>query len=126
MDYELVRSGFRPDLLGDKTKGFWECLIDFGGAYAGIRVKDDADTDAAIALISEMMVVFRGLHVRKAMLRRELPITVAYPAAVACACATDKPVLKLPAAIAEEQKGEKRRLAFRWSRNTSGALSVKR
>ncbi len=128
MDYELVRAGFRPNLLGRDAKSLWNCLIDFGSAYAGLQVKvplaDDADS--AIELIDKMLDVFRTLHVRKAMLRREMPITVAYPAAVACACATRQPVLDLPAAIEAEQKGERRRLAFRQSRNTGGTLSLKR
>ena len=128
MDYELVRSGFRPDLFGEGTKTLWACLVDFAGAYAGLRVKAPAerDSDAAVSLIGEMIKVFRSLHVRKAMLRRELPITVAYPAAVALACATEKSVLDLPVAVVKEQKGGERRLGFRQSRYTGGTLSVKR
>ena len=128
MDYELVRSGFRPDLFGDRTRNLWTCLIDFGDAYAGLRVKPSAegDTDAALSLIGDMMAEFRSLHVRKTMLRRELPVAVAYPAAVALACATETPVLNLPAVVSREQKGEERRLVFRQSRNTGGTLSVKR
>lgn len=128
MDYELVRSGFRPDLFGESTNSLWTSLVDFGGAYAGLQVKAPAegDPDAALSLIGEMMDVFRSLHVRKAMLRRELPVAVAYPAAVALACATGTPVLNLPAVVAREQKGEERRLTFRQSRNTGGTLSVKR
>jgi len=128
MDYELVRSGFRTDLFGNETKSLWTCLVDFGKAYAGIRVKPNAesDADAAVELIGEMIEVFRSLHVRKAMLRRELPITIAYPSAIALACARGKPVLDLPSAIMAEQKGEKRRLALRSSRHTGGALSIKR
>ena len=128
MDYELVRAGFRPDLLGEDVKSLWDCLVDFGRAYAGLQVKTSLaeDTDSAVALIDKMLEVFRTLHVRKVMLRREIPITVVYPAAVACACATREPVFNLPAAIEAEQKGEKRRLSFRKSRNTGGALSLKR
>ena len=128
MDYELVRAGFRSDLLGKDAKSLWDCLVDFGSAYSGLQVKEPSagDADSAIALIDKMLDVFRTLHVRKAMLRREIPITVAYPAAVACACATREPVLNLPAAIEAEQKGERRRLAFRQSRNTGGTLSLKR
>jgi hypothetical protein len=128
MDYELVRAGFRPDLMGGDAKSLWDCLVDFGAAYAALRVKPSSEDDAdeAVALIGQMMEIFRSLHVRKAMLRREMPSTVAYPAAVARACAANEPVLDLPAAIAAEQKGEQRRLAFRHSRNTGGALSLKR
>ena len=128
MDYELVRSGFRRDLLGESTRTLWTSLVDFGDAYAGLRVKEPAegDPDLTLSLIGEMMAVFRSLHVRKAMLRRELPVTVAYPTAIALACARKTPVLNLPALVAGEQKGEDRRLAFRQSRNTGGTLSVKR
>ncbi|WP_123105620.1 hypothetical protein [Acidithiobacillus sulfuriphilus] len=128
MDYELVRAGFRPDLLGEHTKSLWDCLVDFGGAYAHLRVKpiSSSDADDAVELIYAMMEVVQSHHVRKAMLRREIPIAVAYAAAVAYACATQKPILDLPAAIAAEQEGEKRRLALRRSRNTGAALSLKR
>lgn len=128
MDYELVRSGFRPDLIGKGTKTLWACLVDFAEAYAGLCVKPSAadDADAAVGLIGNMIEVFRSLHVRKAMLRRELPITIAYPSAIASACARNEPVLDLPSAILAEQKGKQRRLALRQSRNTGGALSVKR
>lgn len=128
MDYELVRHGFRPDLFGEETKSLWTCLVDFAGAYAGVRVKpySDGDRDAAVKLTGEMIEVFRSLHVRKAMLRRELPITIAYPSAVALSCARSDEVLDLPAAIQAEQKGGQRRVAFRQSRHTGGALSIKR
>lgn len=128
MDYELVRSGLRPDLFGDNTRSLWACLVDLGTAYSGVRVKPPSagDADRAVELVSQMMDVFRSLHVRKAMLRRELPLTIAYPAAVALACARAEPVVDLPAAISTEQKSEQRRVALRQSRNTGGALSVKR
>lgn len=128
MDYELVRTGFKHNLLGEDTKSLWDCLVDFGTAYTGLNVKPPSEdsADSAVGLIKGMMTVFRSLHVRKTMLRRELPITVAYPVAVACACATQEPVLDLPNAVAVEQKGEKRRLTFRKSRNTGGALNLKR
>lgn len=128
MDYELVRAGFRPDLLDKDPKTLWGCLIDFGTAYTDLRVRPPSkgDADEAVDLIRKMMKIFRTLHVRKAMLRREVSITVAYPAAVARACATGEPILDLPTAITTEQRGDKRRIAFRQSRNTGGALSVKR
>ena len=126
MDYELERAGFRRDLLGDKTKGLWNCLLDFGLAYAAVRPKafSQGDADKAVALIREVVKTFRMHHVRKAMLRREVPITVIYPAAVAYACARRRPIIDLPAAIAEEQRSETRRISLRKSRNTGGALSL--
>lgn len=126
MDYELVRAGFRPDLVGT-PKGLWKCLVEFGHAYSDVTVRapSERDPDDAVALIKEMMREFRSLHARKSMLRRELPITVAYPAAVAVAVARNMEVMDLPAAVRSEQKGE-RRIALRQSRHTGGALSLKR
>ena len=126
MDYELERAGFRRDLLGDDTKGLWNCLLDFGSAYAELRPKtfSQEDVDKAVALIREVVRTFRMHHVRKAMLRREVPITTLYPAAVAYACARRRPIIDLPAAIAAEQRSETRRISLRRSRNTGGALSL--
>lgn len=128
MDYELVRSGLRPDLFGEGTKSLWDCLADFARAYAGLRIKPHSNSNPsdAVELIGEMMDVFRSLHVRKAMLRRELPITIAYPSAIALAYARGEGAIDLPSTILAEQKGEQRRLALRQSRHTGGALSIKR
>lgn len=127
MDYELVRSGFKPNLLNG-AKTLWEALVDFGRAYADLNVKPFAasDTDKLVDELEDMMRVYRSLHARKSMLRREMAITIAYPAIVAIACAKREPVIDLPRALDVERKSEKRRLIFRRSRNTGGALSVKR
>ena len=126
MDYELIRSGFKPNLLGG-TKTLWETLIDFANAYAGVRVKpfEESDTDTLVDQLDSMMKVYRSLHVRKSMLRRELAITVAYPVSVAIAGAKKDLVVDFPRALDVEQKGAQRRITFRRSRNIGGALSVK-
>ena len=126
-DYELKRAGCRYDLLKN-TKNLWQSLVDFGSAYAGLRVcpPSENDPDDTVLLIGEMMNIFQNHHVRKSLLRRELPITIAYPAIVAFALARGRPVIDLPSALVVEQTGEKRRLAFRQSRNTGGAISIKR
>lgn len=127
MDYELVRAGFRPNIFGD-AKGLWDSLVDFSSALAGLQVPPQSiiDQEATIDLIRSMMEIFRSLHTRKLMLRRELPITIAYPAAMALHYAKNNIILDLPAAIFAEQKGEQRRVALRQSRHTGGALSIKR
>lgn len=127
MDYELVRSGFKPNLLTG-TKTMWEAVIDFANAYAGVRVKpfDQSDTDTLVDCLDSMIRVYRSLHTRKSVLRRELATAIAYPAYVARAVAKKEPVIDMPRAAAAEQKGEQRRITFRRSRNTGGALSVKR
>jgi hypothetical protein len=127
MDYELVRAGFKPNLL-QETKTLWDTLIDFADAYGGLRVKsfEQSDTDNLVDHLKTMMKVYRSLHTRKSMLRRELAITTAYPASVAIASASKEPVIDLPKALNAERKGEQRRINFRRSRNTGGALSVKR
>lgn len=127
LDYELIRAGFKRDLLKN-TKCLWQSLVDFGSAYADLRVSSPAenDPDDTVLLIGEMMRIFQNHHVRKLLLRRELPTTIAYPAIVAFALARGKPVIDLPSALEAEQIGDKRRLAFRTSRNTGGAISIMR
>ena len=128
MEYELVRSGFRQDLFGYKTKSLWACLEDFGRAYASLQVHSPSvnDADIVVELVCRMMKVFRSLHVRKIMLRRELPATIAYPAIFALHCAQGQPIINFPDAIKQEQLGDRRRLALRLSRYTGSTLSVNR
>ena len=127
MDYELVRSGFKPNLIGG-SKSLWQTLVDMGKAFAELRVKpfSSGDTDTLVDQLESMMQVYRSLHTRKSMLRREMPITVAYPSLIATACAKREAVIDVPRALDAERKGDKRRLSLRRSRNTGGALSVKR
>ncbi|MCY4427743.1 MAG: hypothetical protein OXC05_12040 [Halieaceae bacterium] len=127
MDYELVRSGFKPTLF-ENTKTMWDALVDFGTAYADVKVRpfEQSDTDILVDRLGSMIKVYRSLHTRKSMLRRELPITIAYPASIAIASATMKPVIDLPTTLDVERRGERRRITFRPSRNTGGALSLKR
>ena len=126
MDYELVRSGFKPNLF-EGTKTLWGTLIDFANAYASVRVKpfERSDTETLVAQLDSMMKIYRSLHTRKSMLRRELAISVAYPASVAIAGARKDPVIDMPAALRAEQEGDQRRITFRRSRNIGGAFSVK-
>jgi len=132
MDFELARAGFRPDLLCEaNSRSLWKCLSEFAKAYTGLELissdkPQKEDIDNVADLVEEMMKVYRSLHLRKALLRRELPMTVAFPAAVAIACAKGGPLTNFPRAIELEQSGERRRLAFRRSRNTGGALSTKK
>ena len=127
MDYELVRSGFKPTLLG-QAKTMWETLIDFGCGYGCGEMKPSStgDVDNVVESIRRMMTVYRGLHCRKAMLRREMPFAVVYPAFLAIACAKGEAVIDVPRALEQEQRGARRRVTVRRSRNTGGALSVKR
>ena len=126
MEYELICSGFKPNLF-EETKTLWETLIDFTNAYTGVRVKpfERSDTDTLVDQLDSMIKVYRSLHTRKSMLRRELPITVAYLASVAMASAKKDLVIDFPKALSVEQKGKQRRITFRRSRNIGGALSLK-
>lgn len=126
MDYELVRSGFKSNLLSG-TKTLWQTLLDIGEAFSGLRVKrfEASDVDKFVMQLQDMMQVYRSLHARKSMLRREMAITVAYPAMIGMACGQQDEVLDLPQALDAERKGDKRRIVLRRSRNTGGALSVK-
>ena len=127
MDYELRRSGFHAKQVPRAPRSLWATLLDFARAYSQLEQKEttSADRGRAVTLVAKVADVFRTLHVRKAMLRREVPVLVAFPAVIACAAGTRTPVLNLPDAIEAEQRGEQRRIAFRQSRNTGGALTVR-
>jgi hypothetical protein len=127
MEHELVRSGFKPNLLGE-CKSLWETLLDFARAYANLDIKpfETRDADLLVDQLDQMMRVYRSLHTRKSMLRREVSVTVAYPALVAFACGKEEPAIDVPQALDVERKGERRRVILRRSRNTGGALSVHR
>ncbi|MDE0039846.1 MAG: hypothetical protein OXU77_20155 [Gammaproteobacteria bacterium] len=126
MDYELRRSGLHSNLLPEAPKSLWTTLLDFADAYSGRALSETSGSDPseAVTLLRQIIAVYRRLHVRKGMLRRELPILVAYPVLVACASATRSSVVNMPDAIAAEQSGM-RRIAFRRSRNMGGALTIK-
>ena len=125
MDYELIRAGFRPDLFREK-RTLWGALSDFAKGYAGVEVKpfEPEDADGAVRELEGMAKVYRSLHTRKSVLRRELAVTVAYPACMAVACARRGMVRDLPRALELEQMGELRRVRFRRSRLMGGALTV--
>lgn len=126
LDYELVRSNFRPDLLL-KTSTYWDFVTMIAAAFGDVRVTSfqSGDPDQMVELLSGMLNVYRSLHTRKAMLRRELPLTIAYPAAAALAYANGTNLIDFPAALKSEQHSDVRRVSIRRSRNTGGALSVK-
>lgn len=128
MEFELVRAGQKPDLFGSDTKTLWQCLTDFGEAYAGISIDDfnSAQTEHVIQSIRMYYEHYQSLHVRKSKLRMEIPITVVYPVAVAIACANKTPLINFPDAILEEQSSNKGRLAVRRSRLTGSAFRVKK
>jgi hypothetical protein len=128
MDYELIRAGFRPDLFTPTGSSLWETALRFAEGYGGVGCDpfSDDDPDTLVDMLARMMAIYRSLHARKSMLRREIAITVAYPAMIAIAIARGEPVLDVPQALNAEQKADKRRVAFRRSRNTGGALSVRR
>ena len=75
MDYEMRRSGFHPSLLPETPKSLWATLLNFADAYSGLTLKetDNSDPSDAVRLVRQIMSVYRTLHVRKGMLRRELP-----------------------------------------------------
>ena len=127
MDYELIRSGFKPTLLSD-SRTLWDALTDFAKAYADVDVASfsESDTDVVADTLRTMDRRYRALHGRKAMLRRELAITVAYPVSVALAAAQGRCVPDFPAAIREEHHRLRPRLTLRRSRLTGGAIAVRR
>ena len=126
MEFELVRSRLRPDLLG-ATKGLWEAVVDAGRAYAALDVAERTEEDGnlGVAALGEMMRVYRGLNSRKALLRQELPVTIAFPAICALAIGRREPVLDVPHFLGRERMGRERRVAVRPSRYSGQSLSLR-
>ena len=126
MEYELVCSRFPPDLLGP-TKRLWESVVDAGRAYAALAVAEPTgeDGDRGVAALTEMMRVYRGLNSRKALLRQEMPVTIAFPAICALAIGRREPVLDVPEFLGRERMGRERRIAVRSSRYSGQSLSLR-
>ena len=126
MEYELIRSRLRPDLLGE-TKGLWESVVDAGRAYAALDVAEPTgeNGDRGVATLAEMMKVYRSLNSRKALLRQEMPVTIAFPAICALAIGRREPVLDLPHLLERERMGRERRVAVRPSRYSGQSLSLR-
>lgn len=126
MKYELVRNRFRPDLLGE-TRELWEVVLDVAWAYEALDVFEQTGEDGnhGMAVLAEMMKVYRGLNSRKALLRQELPVTIAFPAICALAIGRCEPVLDVPHLLERERMSRERRVAVRPSRYSGQSLSLR-
>ena len=126
MKYELVRNRFRPDLLGE-TKELWEVVLDVAWAYEALEVLEPTGehSNDGMTFLAEMMKVYRGLNSRKALLRQELPVTIAFPAICALAIGRSNPVLDVPHFLERERMSRERRLAVRPSRYSGQSLSLR-
>lgn len=126
MEYELVRSRLRPDLLAER-RGLWETVVDAGRAYAALDVADPTEEsgDRGVSALAEMMRVYRGLNSRKALLRQEMPVTIAFPAICAVAIGRREAVLDLPHFLGRERMARERRIAVRPSRYSGQSLSIR-
>ena len=126
MKYELVRNRFRPDLLGE-TRELWEAVLDVAWAYEALDVLEPTGEHGnhGMAVLAEMMQVYRGLNSRKALLRQEMPVTIAFPAICALAIGRCEPVLDVPHFLERERMGRERRVAVRPSRYSGQSLSLR-
>lgn len=129
MDYELIRSGFHPCLFSSHSNSLWGCLVDFRNAYSlqmeqGMYTLDSSlvESEHVVSMIIEMINLYRRYQVRKVMLRRELPLTVAYPVFVARSLCDSIPLVDAPKSIECEQDSRNSRISLRNSRSSSGAL----
>ena len=71
------------------------------------------------------MRVYRGLNLRKALLRQEMPVTIAFPAICALAIGRHEPVLNVLEFLRRERMGRERRIAVRPSRYSGQSLSLR-
>ena len=126
MKYELVRNRFRPDLLGE-TRELWEAVLDVAWAYGALDMLGPTgeDDNHGMAVLTEMMKVYRSLNSRKALLRQEMPVTIAFPAICALAIGRSEPVLDVPNFLERERMGRERRVTVRPSRYSGQSLSLR-
>lgn len=129
-DHEIARLRLNPALFEDKRLDYWS-LVEFSVMGAGGRLS--SQDSEPFALKSEVLdilrrhfEIYRGLNRPKAMLRREIPLTVAYLSVSGELVARGFPVPNLPDIVQELQRDDGTDMRLRTSRNSIGTISFGR
>ena len=127
LSHEVSRLRINPTLFGTRIFDFWELVMT---ALIGIGAEssdsyDDSDRDFFVTSAQAHVRLYRELNRPKAMLRRELPLTIAYFTIGAAFFKAGKPVPNLPAIIEDERQRAESPLEIRTSRNSIGTLAVR-
>ena len=127
LSHEVSRLRINPTLFGTRIFDFWELVMT---ALIGIGAEsadryDEVDRNFFVTSAQAHVRLYRELNRPKAMLRRELPLTIAYFTIGAAFFKAGKPVPNLPAIIEDERQRSESPLEIRTSRNSIGTLAVR-
>ncbi|TPN59648.1 hypothetical protein FJ981_04570 [Mesorhizobium sp. B1-1-4] len=121
--HEILRLRLNPVVFGSKSLEFWD-LVEFGVVGCGGRLTSSitpSNSSEVLEILRRHFNIFRDLNHPKAMLRRELPLTIAYITIAAEILARGGEVPPIPQ-ILEDQK-KKGAFLYRSSRNSIGTIS---
>lgn len=127
---DLVRLRLNLQQFGRMNVKWWsvvrETFVALGGRVRG-ETGTDYDVEGLSAEWGEMFGMYRRMGGAKTILRRELPLTVAYLATAATRLARSEPLENLPVAVEEQRKlGGRSGVMVRTSRESMGTLSFVR
>ena len=125
--HEISRFRINPTQFEEKIIAYWD-LVKVSLVAGGASIADkasDKDREFFVELCRAQLDQFRRLNIPKAMLRRELPLTVGYLTLGAAFHAAGRSVPPLPDLLAEEQRRLDSPLEIRTSRNSIGTILVR-
>jgi hypothetical protein len=121
--HEISRLRLNASVFESKVLDFWD-LVEFGVVGCAGHLSPactQANSQRVLSLLKKHYDIFRNLNHPKAMLRRELPITIAYMTIAAELVALGEAVPPIPNIIDDHKEGGIFR--YRSSRNSIGTIS---
>lgn len=125
--HEVSRLRINPTLFETRISEYWDlvriALIGIGGQESdGFN---EVEREMFIAAVGDQVRAYRALNRPKAMLRRELPLTIAYFTTAAAYVVGSALIPDIPALIQAERERDDSPLEIRTSRNSIGTLVVR-
>lgn len=126
-NHEVSRLRINPTLFETRISDFWDLVMT---ALVGLGAEqsdayDGSDCDFFVSAARTHVRLYRELNRPKAMLRREMPLTIAYFTIGAEFMNAGKPIPNLPAIIEDERQRADSPIEIRSSRNSIGTLAVR-
>jgi len=125
--HEISRFRINPTQFEGRVIDYWDlaraALLACGGELS--ESGEDADREFLIDMCRSQLEKFRNLNRPKAMLRRELPLTIGYLTLGAGFHLAGRRIPPIPKLIAEEQQRPDSPLEIRSSRNSIGTILVR-
>ena len=129
LDFELQQMRLQQMRLqlGVTIQSPWKFLlmVSQGLGAAGVREADEETVSSGVEFLKTIYNHYRSLNPRRSMLRRELPIQVAFSVAVAVSYAQEDTTVPIPDVIKAEAKQPKAQVQFRPTGSVGGALVVR-